>query len=85
MNHRIVNGEVLWFINAVSERLFSAAIACITSSDSHSVRGHTAAGFPEKSLSVKASTWYMGILNKVFSISFDSKDGFTALVTISFN
>src|SRR5262245_4510484 len=47
---------------AVSERLFSAAIACSTPSGSQASRGHTAAGLPAKTRSVKASTWKMGIL-----------------------
>ena len=48
--------------NAVSERLFSVAIFCITSSGSQAVSGHTAAGFPVNTPSVtNASMWWMGI------------------------
>jgi hypothetical protein len=43
-------------MNAVSERLFSAAIACSSASGSQSSSGQTAAGLPEKGRSVKAST-----------------------------
>ena len=47
---------------AVSARLFSAAIFCITSSGSQAASGHTAAGFPVNTPSVtKASMWWMGI------------------------
>lgn len=44
-------------MNAVSARLFSRPIACITSSLSHSSRGQTAAGLPKNTRSVNASTW----------------------------
>ena len=47
-------------MNAVSDKLFSDAIACITSSLAGSVSTQTAAGFPEKSSVVNASTWYIG-------------------------
>jgi hypothetical protein len=43
--------------NAVSARLFSAPIACITASGSQLCSGHTAAGLPVNSRSAKASTW----------------------------
>ena len=59
-------GLELMLTKAVSDRLFSDAIDNITSSDNHSFSGHTAAGFPENTLSAKASTWYNGIV----SISF---------------
>ena len=41
---------------AVSDKLFSAAIDCMTSSGSGDSRITTAAGLPENNLSVKAST-----------------------------
>lgn len=40
---------------AVSDRLFSAAMACMRSSSSQLSRGQTAAGLPAKTESVKAS------------------------------
>ena len=43
--------------NAVSARLFSAAIDCITLSSSQYSSGQTAAGFPPNNLSLNASTW----------------------------
>ncbi len=46
--------------NAVSERFISAAMACILSLERGSANRQTAAGFPEKMLFVKASTWYNG-------------------------
>jgi hypothetical protein len=49
-------------MKAVSERLFSSAIDCINSSDKEPDIGITAAGLPENSLSVKASTWNIGNL-----------------------
>ncbi len=47
---------------AVSERLFSAAMAWRIRSSSQQSRRHTAAALPEKTSEVKASTWYSGIL-----------------------
>src|SRR4051812_34109131 len=47
-------------MNAVSERLFSAAIACITASGSGVSTRQTAAGFPANGRSAKASTWKRG-------------------------
>ena len=44
-------------VKAVSERLFSIAMDCISSSGSHSSMTHTAAGLPSKTRSAKASTW----------------------------
>ena len=43
---------------AVSERLFSIAILCIYFSEIQLSKGTTAAGLPEKILSVNASIWY---------------------------
>ena len=43
--------------NAVSARLFSAAIACIVASASQVSSGHTAAGLPRNTSVVNASTW----------------------------
>jgi hypothetical protein len=43
--------------NAVSERLFSAAIAWSVVSSSHASSGTTAAGLPRNTVLVKASTW----------------------------
>ena len=42
--------------DAVSDKLFSAASACIVCSDSHSCSGQIAAGLPPKSLLAKTST-----------------------------
>jgi hypothetical protein len=41
--------------NAVSARLFSIAIACITSSGSHASSGTIAAGFPANGRDANAS------------------------------
>src|SRR5438309_7548085 len=49
-------------VNAVSLRLFSAAIACITASSSHLSSGITAAGLPVSGFSANASTWKKGML-----------------------
>ncbi len=48
-------------VNAVSLRLFSAAIACITPSSSQRSSGITAAGLPVSGRSAKASTWKNGM------------------------
>lgn len=42
---------------AVSDRLFSRAIACIVASSSHASRGQMAAGLPADNVSVNAPTW----------------------------
>ena len=55
-NHLIYKIFFSFLINAVSERLFSAAIFCIKFASSTSLEKITAAGFPEKSLFVNAST-----------------------------
>ena len=47
---------------AVSDKLFSFAMESIISSESHSSRIQIAAGFPENTLSVKASTIYCFII-----------------------
>jgi hypothetical protein len=47
-------------MNAVSDRLFSSAIACSTASSSHASSGITAAGLPVKGRSAKASIWAKG-------------------------
>jgi hypothetical protein len=47
-------------VNAVSARLFSAAIACMTASSSQRSSGITAAGLPVSARSAKASTWKKG-------------------------
>src|SRR5581483_9553455 len=44
-------------MNAVSDRLFSAATACITASAGKSSSGITAAGLPRKRWEVNASMW----------------------------
>ena len=49
------------FINAVSDKLFSDAISCITLSDNQLSRIQTAAGLPENTFLENASTWYIGI------------------------
>jgi len=40
---------------AVSDKLFSSAMTCSSESESQLSKGHTAAGLPLKTLSVKAS------------------------------
>ena len=57
----IPKGLVLMFINAVSDKLFSDAISCITLSDNQLSRIQTAAGLPENTFLENASTWYIGI------------------------
>jgi hypothetical protein len=50
-------------VNAVSLRLFSTAILCISASSSQRSSGITAAGLPVSgALVVKASTWKKGRL-----------------------
>ena len=49
-------------VKAVSLRLFSAAIACISASSSQRSSGITAAGLPVSGRSAKASTWKNGML-----------------------
>ena len=51
--------------NAVSERLFSAAIACSVASGSQASSGQTAAGLPAKTRLVNASTWKSGIFMRL--------------------
>ena len=43
-------------MKAVSDRLFSMAIACIASSGNQASSGQTAAGLPAKTAEAKAST-----------------------------
>ena len=50
---------------AVSERLFSAAMACRDASESQCGKCTTAAGFPPKTSRVKASIWEMGSSREV--------------------
>ena len=58
------NGFPTWFsdgtVKAVSLRLFSPAIACITSSGSQRSSGITAAGLPVRGADANASTWKKG-------------------------
>jgi len=56
VNHRSANPSPSGTKNAVSDRLFSAAMACIKGSGSHARSGQTAAGFPAKTRFVNAST-----------------------------
>ena len=56
VNHLRKNLSLSFIKKAVSDKLFSRAIDCITSSGNQSTKGQTAAGFPENNLLVNAST-----------------------------
>ncbi len=57
VNQRNANPSASGTKKAVSDRLFSAAIFCISGAGSHAPSGQTAAGFPPNGWFVKASTW----------------------------
>src|SRR5262249_50476700 len=57
VNQRMSNSSSQGTKNAVSDRLFSAAIACMVASGSQELSGQTAAGLPEKTRRANASTW----------------------------
>src|SRR5262249_30394950 len=57
VNHRSAYSPSPPTKNAVSDRLFSAAIACSVASGSQDARGTIAAGFPANTRLAKASTW----------------------------
>ena len=56
VNQRKLNASPCAWKNAVSERLFSAAMSCMSASGMSPSSGHTAAGLPAKGRFVKAST-----------------------------
>ena len=57
VNQRMAKRSPSFTTKAVSERLFSIAMSCMVSSGNHFSKGRTAAGFPENTLSAKASIW----------------------------
>ena len=60
VNQRRLNASPCGWKNAVSDRLFSAAMSCISASGIGASSGQTAAGLPANGRSVNASTWYSG-------------------------
>jgi hypothetical protein len=61
VNQRMAHASPSGTTKAVSERLFSLAMACIRSSGSQCPGRHTAAGFPRNRAPVNASTWKSGM------------------------